>query len=211
MTLDDSSGATLDVVILQADPKETAETDAGGQGPNSAKTQPDPATSLDTSEETPGTLPTQTLHLSATDRSTLDISRLVPGTTVKVKGTLSQFRSAMQLQLERFTLVPDTNAEMQFVDERLQFLVEVLSVLWVLTDEEVERLRVDAEEGGLKDVEQRRRAERRVKRRVEREERDQRHIQKRYEREERKRAKEASVCKEEGRKVMRELRWKRVV
>lgn len=194
------------MVILQADPKETAKADAAG-----GTTQPNPAASLDTSEETPGTLPTQTLHLSATDRSILDISRLVPGTTVKVKGTLSQFRSAMQLQLERFTPVPDTNAEMRFVDERLQFLVEVLSVPWVLTDEEVERLRVEAEEGCLRDVEMRRRAERRVRRRVEREERDQRHIAKRYEREERRRAKEASVCVEEGKKVMREIWWKKVV
>lgn len=210
LTLDDSSGTTLDVVVLQADPKEAADMEAD-KGSKPVSTQADTTRSIDTSEETPGILPMQTFHLSATDRNILDISQLVPGTTVKVKGTLSQFRSVMQLQLERFTLVRDTNAEMQFVDERLQFLVEVLSMPWVLLDEEVERLRLDAEEGGLRVVEERRRAERRVRRRVEREERDQRHIQKRYEREERKRAKEASVCKEDGVKVMQDIRRKRMV
>lgn len=209
LTLDDSSGVTLDVVIQQADPKEiaTLETDPGF---NPAATQADTAASLDTTEETPDIVPMQTLHLSTTDRTILDISKLVPGTMVKIKGTLSQFRSTMQLQLERFVLVPDTNAEMQFVDERLRFLVEVLSVPWVLTEEEVEQLRVEAEEGGLKVVEERRRAERRVRRREEREERDQRHILKRYEREERKRKKEASVCQEEGVRIMRNIQRKRV-
>lgn len=205
LTLDDSSGATLDVVVQQADPKEAAKMEAD-QGSASTAKQVDPNAALDTTEETPGILPMQTLHLSATDRSILNISKLVPGTIVKIKGTLSQFRSVVQLHLERFTLVPDTNAEMQFVDERLRFLVEVLSVPWVLTEEEVESLRVEAEEGGLRVVEERKRAERRVRRREEREERDQRHIAKRYEREERRRRKEASACKEEGLRVMQDMR-----
>lgn len=210
LTMDDSSGATLDVVVQQADPKEAAKIQAD-QGSNSTAKQADTAASLDNLEETPGILPMQALHLSTTDRTILDISKLVPGTMVKVKGTLSQFRSVVQLQLERFTLVPDTNAEMQFVDERLQFLVGVLSVPWVLSEEEVEQLRVEAEEGGLKVVEERKRAERRARRREEREERDQRHILKRYEREERKRRKEASVCQEEGLRVMQDIRRKRVI
>jgi hypothetical protein len=32
---------------------------------------------------------------------------------------------------------------MQFLDARLRFLIEVLSVPWVLTDEEIETLRDD--------------------------------------------------------------------
>jgi Skp family chaperone for outer membrane proteins len=115
----------------------------------------------------------------------------------------------MQLNLERFTVIRDTNAEMQFIDERLRFLVEVLAVRWVLLDEEIEQLREEAERGDLKAIEDRQRAERRVKRRAEREERDYRHIQKRYEREERKRAKEAVVCKEDGVNIMRDIGRKR--
>lgn len=117
----------------------------------------------------------------------------------------------MQMNLERFTIVHDTNSEMQFVDERLRFLVEVLSVPWFLLDEEIEGLRREAERGGLEVAEERRRAEKRVRMRAEREERDQRHIQKRYEKEERKRAKGAGVCKEDGMKVMLDIRRNRAL
>lgn len=206
LTLDDSSGSTLEVVILHADSNAPARVEAAQPPKGAAETD---AAALDTSERSPDILSNQTIHLSATDRTTLDISRLVPGATVKFKGTLSMYRQTMQLQLERFVLVPDTNTEMQFMDERVQLLVDVLSVPWVLLDEEIEHLRQEAEEGDMKAVEERRRAARRIKRRAEREERDQRHIQKRYEREEKKRAKEASVCKEDGTRVMQDIRRKR--
>lgn len=210
LTLDDSSGATLDVVILQSDPKERTQAEAAqAQTSNATADQAEVMSLFDTSEGTTGIQYLQTTHLSATDKAILDISCLVPGTTVKVKGTLSTFRSVMQLQLERFTLVRDTNAEMQFVDERLQLLVEVLSVPWVLLDGEIEQLRRDAEQGDLEAVEERRRGERRARRRVQREERDQRHILKRYEREERRRAKEASACKADGARVMLDIQRRR--
>jgi hypothetical protein len=199
LTLDDSSGSTLEIVIPHADPNAYARTGPAQSSNGAVQTDVSAA-------NTSGIQSNQAIHVSATDRTTLDVSSLVPGTTVKVKGTLSMYRQTMQLQLERFVLVPDTNAEMQFVDERVQFLVEVLSVPWVLLDEEIEHLRQEAEQGDMKAVEERRRAARRIKRRVEREERDQRHIQKRYEREEKRRAKEALVCKEDGVKVMQDIR-----
>lgn len=80
---------------------------------------------------------------------------------------------------------------------------------WVLLDEEIDGLRRDAEKDDLELAEERRRAERRGKRRVEREERDQRHIQRQYEKEERKRAKGAGVCKEDGARVMHDIRKKK--
>lgn len=207
LTLDDSSGSTLEVVILQADPNLSARTQSAQSSKGAAARADVPV--LDAMEETPDIPSNQSIHVSATDQTPLDISNLVPGTVVKVKGTLSIYRQTMQLQLEKFVIVPDTNAEMQFVDERVQFLVDVLSVPWVLLDEEIEQLRVEAEQGDLKAVEERKRAARRVKRRAEREERDQRHIQKRYEREEKRRVKEASVCQQDGAKVMQDIRRKR--
>ena len=117
----------------------------------------------------------------------------------------------MQLNLERFTLIRDTNAEMQFIDQRLRFLVEVLAVPWVLSSEEVDRCRADAERGDVMAIEHRQRAERRVKRRAEREERDFHHIQKRYEREEQKRAKEAMLSRENGVSLMRDIQWKKAL
>lgn len=215
VTLDDGSGANIDVCVLQSDPKDRDKTQpATSQASNISKAEPDVPTSHDAGQNTDSKSQApliQTVHVSATDRTILDITSLRPGTTVKVKGTLSRFRATMQLNLERFTLIRDTNAEMQFVDERLQFLVEVLAVPWLLRDVEIEQLRAEADKGDLKAIEERQRAERRVKRRAEREERDYRHIQKRYEREERKRAKEAVVCKEDGVNVMRDIRRRKIL
>lgn len=218
LTLDDGSGANIDVCVLKSDPKDRDKTQpASYQASNISKAEPDVSTSQDThasgqNTDTKSQEPLmQTEHVSATDRTILDITSLRPGTTVRVKGTLSRFRATMQLNLERFTLIRDTNAEMQFVDERLRFLVELLAEPWVLSDEEIEQLRAEAEKGDLKAIEERQRAERRVKRRAEQEERDYRHIQKRYEREERKRAKEAVVCKENGVNIMRDIRRRKIL
>lgn len=94
---------------------------------------------------------------------------------------------------------------MQFLDDRVRYLVDVLSVPWVLTEEEVEELRVEADEEGRKVEEEKRRGERKVRRRLEREERDQRRILRMYEFEERVREKEAKYCREAGRRVMSDI------
>lgn len=112
----------------------------------------------------------------------------------------------MQLQLERFTILNETNAEMEFVDARLRFLVEVLCVPWVLGEVEIEQLRAEVEQGDLEAIEQRRKAGERVKRRAEREERHQRHILRRYEKEEKVRDQEAIACREEGARIMEDIR-----
>ncbi|KXG48010.1 Nucleic acid-binding, OB-fold [Penicillium griseofulvum] len=200
LTLDDSSGATIDIAVLK-------------------KTTPKPGTS----QETPTTDPeqtewssfsltaptatslTQTTHITSKDRDEIDISALQPGTLVRVKGTLSTFRSQMQLLLERFWLVRDTNAEMQFLDTRLRFLVEVLSVPWVLTDEEIEKLRDDAERCDERVLEDKRRAERAARKRIEREERHARAIARRYEKEENERERELREIREDGERVMRKF------
>ena len=216
LTLDDSSGVNLDIIVLKSMPHDPVPAESARANRTSAP-QADyqrlyAVTSSTTAEGTPN-VPSQAglqTHMSATDESIIDISGLVPGTMVKVKGTLSRFRDTMQLNLERFALVRDTNAEMQFIDERLQFMVHVLSVPWVLSADEVERLRLDAEQGGLKVVEERRRLERRARRRAEREERDAKHIQQRYEREERRREKEAAICMEDGVRVMADIRRKKI-
>lgn len=195
LTLDDSSGATIDIVVLKSDqPVE----EGAGQQRQATKAQ----------AQTPAMTES---HVTATDKTYLDISSLIPGTMVKVKGTLCTFRSNMQLQLERFFPVPDTNAEMQFLDHRTRFLVEVLLVPWVLTEDEIAQLRTEAEEEQERIEEERERIRRRHRKRLEREEKDQRRIQKMYEREERLREKEAVSCQDAGRRVMRELEKKKRV
>ncbi|OQE47417.1 hypothetical protein PENCOP_c001G07998 [Penicillium coprophilum] len=201
LTLDDSSGATIDIAVLK-------------------KTEPKPST---TSQQVPATDPeqpewssfsltaptatslTQTKHLTSKDRDEIDISALQPGALVRVKGTLSTFRSQMQLNLERFWIVRDTNTEMQFLDTRLRFLIEVLSVPWVLTDEEIETLRADAERYDERTLEDKRRAERVARKKVEREERHAKAIARRYEREEYEREQELKKIREDGKRVMRKF------
>ena len=80
---------------------------------------------------------------------------------------------------------------------------------WVLTREEIERLRRDAEEEDKRVEEEQERARKRQRKMVEREERDQRRIQKLWEREERVREKEAVFCQGAGLRVMRELEGRR--
>ncbi|BCR88216.1 OB-fold domain-containing protein [Aspergillus chevalieri] len=194
LTLDDSSGSTIEIAVLKSEqftpPEGTEQGQQQHHHQQGSKAQ---------------TQPIIEMHVTATDKTYLDISSLVPGTLVKVKGTLSTFRSAMQLNLERFFPVPDTNAEMQFLDQRIRFLVEVLWVPWVLSEDEIAQLRTEAEEEQERLEEEQDRIRRRHRKRVEREERDQRRIQKLWEREERLREKEAASCQAAGRKIMREL------
>lgn len=184
LTLDDSSGATVDVVVLKKPSDLTDNPQSATGAPNKAST---------------------TLHQTATPSTPLDIHALVPGMVVKIKGTLSIFRSKMQVQLERYFVIPDTNAEMRFLDQRVRVLVEVLSVPWVLMEEEVERLRVETDEEEEKVERERKRVEKRRRRREEKEERDYGRILKRWELEERARETEARVATEEGRRLMREV------
>lgn len=124
----------------------------------------------------------------------------------KIKGTLSRYRDTMQLVLERFSIVRETNEEMRFLDERLHFLVEVLREPWVLSGEEVEGLRREAEGEASRAGVERLRARERVKRKAEKEEKDLRRIMRRYESDERRREREAVLCREEGAELMDDIR-----
>ncbi|OGM44865.1 OB-fold nucleic acid binding domain protein [Aspergillus bombycis] len=193
LTVDDSSGATIDIIVLKAPVTD----DDGDQSVQSGRR---------------GGLQSAcaTKHVAATNKTTVDTTALVPGVVVQVKGTLSMFRATMQIQLERVSVVQDTNAEIQFLDQRSRYLVEVLSVPWSLAEEEVERLRSEADDEEERLEEEQERIKRRQRRRIEREEKDQRRIQKLWEREERLRAKEALYSRDAGAKFMREFEERKV-
>ncbi|KAI9934995.1 hypothetical protein AWENTII_005456 [Aspergillus wentii] len=201
LTLDDSSGATVDIVVLKKEDAPVSVSTGSGRVCEDDET-PSSAAAKQTQPKTE-------MHLASTTKTDLDISTLHPGTVIKVKGTLSTFRSAMQLQLERFFAVPDTNAEMQFLDQRIRFLVDVLSTPWYLSDEEIDQLRLAAEEEEERVEGERERALKRQRRRAEREEKDQRRIQRMWEAEERKREKEASSVKDAGLRVMRDIEMRK--
>ena len=204
LTLDDSSGATIDIVVMKSDPDSVPKPQPRTQKDEGEDASQDQQSQTQAGPETK-TGPEEETHVATTTKTTLNITPLTPGTTIKVKGTLSTFRATMQLQLERVFAVPDTNAEMHFLDQRTRFLVEVLSVPWVLSGEEIVRLRRDAEEEDERVEEEQERVRKRQRKRVEREERDQRRIQKLWEREERAREKEAVSCQDAGLRVMRDL------
>lgn len=209
LTLDDSSGATIDIVVLKADPNHQ---NPGQQ--DHPKGDDEEAQEVRTTVKRPPPQhqqhqPEEELHLTTTTQATLDISPLTPGTVVKLKGTLSSFRARMQLHLERFFPIPDTNAEIRFLGQRIRFLVEVLSVPWVLSEEEIAGLHREAEHEEERVEEEQERERRRQRKRVEREERDQMRIQRMWEREERAREKDAVSCQDAGRRVMWELERKR--
>ncbi|KAJ5772997.1 Nucleic acid-binding OB-fold [Penicillium paradoxum] len=206
LTLDDSSGATIDIAVMQKTaPKDAKKDEEIQEDITDQKPDPELPAWIGFSLTAPTTGFTKIVHITSKDRDEIDISALQPGTVVRIKGTLSMFRSRMQLNLERFWLVGDTNAEMRFLDDRLRFLIEVLSVPWVLSDEEVEALRLDAERGDERLLEDKRRAERVARKRVEREERHARAIAHRYEREEKEREKELRALREDGERVMRKF------
>ncbi|KAJ5093674.1 hypothetical protein N7456_009535 [Penicillium angulare] len=210
ITIDDSSGATIEAVVPHSSNPEhqniVSEEAQKSENPLEKSTSITNEKEKEKGKESVSkSLPPQPVHISATDESIIDIAPLVPGTLVKIKGTLNSFRGIVQLNLERFTVLRDTNAEMLFLEERLQFLVDVLSSEWVLSGDEVERLRREVVEGDVKVAEEREKAMRRVKRRAEREEKDAQSILRRYIHEEREREKEAGVCREEGERVMKEI------
>ncbi|KAE8379919.1 hypothetical protein BDV26DRAFT_279989 [Aspergillus bertholletiae] len=193
LTVDDSSGATIDVIVLKApvtDDDGNRSVRSGGGG------------DLQTAYATK--------HVAATNKTTVDTTALVPGIVVQVKGTLSMFRGTIQIQLERVSVVRDTNTEMRFLDQRSRYIVEVLSVPWSLTEEEVERLHYEADDEEERLEEEQERIKRHQRRRIEREEKDQRRIQKSWEREEQLRAREALYSRDAGAKFMRDFKERKV-
>lgn len=190
LTLDDSSGATVDIVVLK---NENANANANNTNTNTSSQH-------------------SSSHITTTNQTPLDTTALRSGTgqIIKIKGTLSHFRTRMQIQLERYFVVGDTASEMRFVDQRARFLVEVLSVPWVLGEEEIRLLGVRADEEEERVELERRRGERRRRKVVEREERHRGVIVREWEWEESVREKEAVVVREAGRRLMEELRTRRV-
>lgn len=90
----------------------------------------------------------------------------------------------MQVILERFWPLTDTNSEVRFWNERSRFLIDVLSEPWHLSVDEVEELRKQAQSQERKVIRDRQRKHERQKRVQEREEKSQRRILRRWEAEE---------------------------
>lgn len=210
LTLDDSSGAILDLVVLRQRPDQLARctnngdtgiafaTTSGGSGGGAAAAATAEPSQLQQ-------------HVSATTKTPLDISRLEAGTLVKAKGTLAAFRGELQLEVERLAVLADTNAEMGFVDQRMRYLVDVLSAPWRLEPDEIEQLRRGAAHDELQLETHRTRLRDKQSRRCRRERRIERELLRRWDAEEVLREKEAAKARDAGRRfMMRVLAARRV-
>jgi len=115
-TIDDSSGATLEVKCRKPDKETEDSKDVGDREP------------------------TEDQELQ-TILSTLQI-----GTVVQAKGTLSTFRSARQLSLLRLSIIRETTHEMALVSARTSFLNSTLSRPWILSSADRKKLQREAQE-----------------------------------------------------------------
>ncbi|KAE8555229.1 hypothetical protein EYB25_003777 [Talaromyces marneffei] len=196
LTVDDSSGSVIEVTCLKAPIKDATDT-----------TIPTP-TALTNAMEVEMT------NVTSTTRTPIDITTLHIGTCVKLKGTLSsqKFRSTppiMQVILERFWHLPDTNSEVRFWNERSRCLIDVLSQPWRLSAHEVEELRKQAQLQERKVIRDRQRKQERQKRVQEREEKHQRRIWRRWEAEEKVRKAEDERVRLDNKRLEKWLALKR--
>ena len=211
LILDDSSGATIEVVCDKPDQLVQAPRTQFQTEPR-PRVQIQPSDKITLSDRIIAEDETGPSHLAAASRTSLDISPLEPGVRAKLRGTITQFRGMLQLHLERYVLIEDTNAEMEFLEQRTRFLVDVLCVPWVLGEDEIEWLRRRCEEADLKKMIQKRSREQRIaraaRREAEREERYRLRIEKQYAKDEIIRQKLAAKCAEVSQRVNRKLSTK---
>ncbi|KAK7900266.1 hypothetical protein LTR67_004012 [Exophiala xenobiotica] len=191
-TIDDSSGATIDVTC----PKPEKEKEKAA-AVNSAQAQDGKSKSKSNSPKE-----------STTEEAILqrNVSTLTIGTVVQAKGTLSTFRSSRQLSLLRLAIVPDTTHEMALIASRITFLNSTLENPWTLSSSRLKELQKEAE--GEKEQDHMR-AVRRRKREAMKHQREERHtrlIREAYEKEEQDRRRAADEAKVAGEVLRAQLK-----
>lgn len=115
-TLDDGSGATIEIKIQRLDP------------------------SVSSSVNCPSNTAVENVNIDArlgVFDVIVDGSRLDIGTVAKVKCSISEFRKTRQLELKRISLVDTTDEEVKAWKELAVFRRQVLGKPWVLSAEEM--------------------------------------------------------------------------
>ncbi|KAI9822086.1 MAG: hypothetical protein M1826_000546 [Phylliscum demangeonii] len=122
MILDDSSGATIEVIC----PKPAAE-GGGGQHAQGDK------------KKNAGPPPPVPMHaVTAPEVPDLAAAGITLGSIVKVKGGIGLFRGSRQILLKRISVIRDTNEEVRCWSELAAFRADVLSKPW-LVEKRVQR------------------------------------------------------------------------
>ncbi|KIW39151.1 uncharacterized protein PV06_08953 [Exophiala oligosperma] len=206
LTIDDSSGSTLDVTCPKPEKEKDKQKQTGGGGGGGRSN----ATNKNAVDERTTNDDRQRVGEAEEDEEeVLLLHRTLPhlkiGTVVQAKGTLSTFRSCRQLSLLRLNVVADTAREMALVASRTSFLTSTLSKPWDLSPGESQNLRSEAEGERARETERAHRRRRREVRERRREERHARIIAKAYERDEGHRARAADEARIAGEAVLEAL------
>lgn len=180
LIIDDCSGATIEVTC----PKPERRTD--GERGKSTDEQLRPGATISAEE-------------LARDNTMASVE---VGSVIKVKGKVGTFRDIRQIQLERIAIVPDTNAEMRFMEQRTKFKTEILSKPWSVSPEEQGRLLKLAEGREKSDRMQDRKRKEREAAREAREKKHEEKIAKRYEADDLKRETAAETARKAGEMFM---------
>jgi hypothetical protein len=152
LTIDDGSGANIELKIVRVPPSERSAVVA----------------STKTTMKNVEVISQFGVFEVMVDNQRLDI-----GTVVKAKGTISEFRGIKQLDLKRIWVVTTTDEEAQAWAETAAFKQEVLSKSWHLTFADKKKIKTDEkmEKKKMKEY-QRRKAEHEVKREEQRQARE---------------------------------------
>ena len=181
-TVDDSSGATIDVTCRKPEKDQ-------------ANTGPKPAQQANTTAATKPKVEDQDEETTAENLLQSTLTHLTIGTVVQAKGTLTTFRRIRQLTLLRLNILPSTTHELTLISLRSQFYTSTLSKPWVLSREEQRKLRMAAQGEKDEKIELARKRRKREQKKREREERHRKIIEQEYAKEEEEREKEAEEAR----------------
>lgn len=186
-TVDDSSGATIDICCPKPQNKDNEKGVTLGAHRNKASIPQNDVQNDGGKPQDPDVVAQRALHAT--------IARLDIGTVVQAKGVITTFRSVRQLHLIRLFIVPTTSDELRLISSRSQFFSSTLSRPWELSSRKQKALLQEAQgEHEGKNQRERKRRER-TQMLKEREERHARRIRREYEREEEERKKGADQAR----------------
>lgn len=137
-TLDDSSGVNIEVTCA-APPK-----------PSSRDTEMLAGLEASTSTTKPVSVPAPVKPITPNPQELIspdgpNLTNILVGSVVKVKGGIGIFREQKQIRLKTITILGDTNAEVKSWNDVLEFRRDVLSKPWVVTPEEEEQCRLECD------------------------------------------------------------------
>ena len=205
-TVDDSSGATIDITC----PKPVKEKEIPGDTVPTTRHSAGSLKNGSSAVNLKTKLMTQDLdkdeavtpeHFLQTTLSTLTI-----GTVLQAKGTLTTFRSTRQLSLLRLTILPTTTHEVALISSRTEFQISTLSKPWVLPRSSQAELRAEAQGEKDEGIERASKRRKRAQQKREREERHRKAIEREYAEEEEERQREADEARKRGQQLAEKIK-----